>query len=152
MARIMGFADDERADSSMRVSSGHRFRKMPTIGMRDTNSVFGDSSTKVSMVFLSEGRAAPFLTKFRARFRASFSARVRINSPNRVLAQANHGRVNFSGLSFRNASWINCVPAVVSRNHRKHWTISRSSLDVSACTMIDMGQTYDKPTCGLQHP
>jgi hypothetical protein len=80
------------------------------------------------------------------------SARVRINSPNRVMAQANHGRVNFSGLSFRNASWMKFVPAVVSRNHRKHWTISRSLLDVSACTMIDTGQTYDKPTCGLPMP
>src|SRR5580704_7164545 len=62
------------------------------------------------------------------------------NSPNRVLAHANHGRVKLFASSFLNDSCMNPVPAVVSRSHRRHWRISRSSVEVMARYEMDMGQ------------
>ena len=52
------------------------------------------------------------------------SARCRISSPKRVLAQANQARVNSAALSFWKDSCRKCVPAVVSRSVRRQVRIS----------------------------
>src|ERR1017187_3757925 len=73
-------------------------------------------------------------------------------SPNSVFAHANHDRVNFAALSLSNDSCINPVPAVVSRSQRRHCLISRSSVEVNARYIIDIGHTIFNPSCGPPTP
>src|SRR5882757_6203854 len=79
-------------------------------------------------------------------------ASLTVNSPKRVLAQANHARVNTCGSSFWKDSCIKPVPAVVLRSQRRHSRISASSVEVSARMMIDIGQIIFSPACGPPTP
>src|SRR6185312_839184 len=75
-----------------------------------------------------------------------------INSPNIVLAQANHLRVNRDTSSVLKDSCINPVPALEAISHLRHCFISVSFELVTARIIMPRGQIIFNPACGPPTP